>query len=147
MKIIVALILLLFTFASLSQTDVREVNSEDIYTSKNRNLVLSELTIDTAVRYCLFFLDEQYQDVYKYKYLMFDDTIQVVNFMNRAISSIKTLKEYQLLIGEEYVHLSEHFYQGLTVYAKGGWFSLTYKNAEALLAELRRYNQPSNSSK
>lgn len=141
MKRIILTFLMLIAFVSLSQTNIREVRSEDIFTSKSGDLALSKFTIDTAVRYCLLFRDEQYDYINDFKYLMFDDTLQIVNFMTLAKSSIKTLKEYQFMLGEEYVYFRKHFYQGLTVYAKDGWFSLTYKNADELVIKLRDYEK------
>lgn len=135
------MIILFVSCISYSQTDIKEVSSVDIYTSKDRNLILSKLTIDTVNKYCLLFRDEQYEYIDDFKYIMFTDTTQVIKFMDLAKSSIKTLKEYQFMLDDQYIYFGEHIYQGLTIYAKKGWFSLTYKNADELLIKLREHEK------
>lgn len=141
MKKLLIIMLLAISYNSYSQFDVKEVSSVDVYTSKDRNLVLSKLTIDTLDKYCLLFRDEQYDYIYDYKYIMFTDTAQLVKFMELAISSIRTLKEYQFMLDNQYIYFGEHIDQGLIIYAKEGWFSLSFKRANEILTKLREYEK------
>lgn len=141
MKKLLIIMLLTIGYNSYGQFNAQEVHSVDVYTSKDRNLVLSKLTIDTLSKYCLLFSDEQYDYKYDYKYIMFIDTAQLVKFMELAVSSIRTLKEYQFMLDDQYIYFGEHIDQGLIIYAKEGWFSLTFKRANEVLTKLREYEK------
>lgn len=141
MKKLLLIIILFIGFSSYSQTDIKEVSSVDVYTSKDANIILSKLTIDTVNKYCLLFRDEQYEYIDDFKYIMFTDTTQVIKFIELAISSIRTLKEYQFMLDDQYIYFGEHLDQGLIIYAKKGWFSLRFKQANELLIKLREHEK------
>ena len=133
--------LLSVSYNSYSQTDIKEVSSVDIYVSKTRELILSKLTIDTLNKYCLLFRDEQYNYIDDFKYIMFTDTTQVIKFIELAVSSIRTLKKYEFMLDDQYIYFGEHIDQGLIIYAKEGWFSLRFKQANEILTKLREYEK------